>query len=63
MATANNIKIKFNTETDEGKAGSQTFDGVSPDATNENISAVLDIFGGMQKYTVTGKQKITTENM
>ena len=63
MATANNVKIRFNTETDEGKTGSQTFSNVSAQATDENIGSVLDTLAGMQSKTITGKQKIVTSNL
>ena len=63
MATASNVKIRFNTETDEGKTGSQTFSKVNAQATDENIGSVLDVLAGMQTKTVTSKQKIVTSEV
>ena len=63
MATADTTKIKFSTESDEGKAGSQTFGNVNPEATDENILGTLQILSGMQSKNVTGYQKIVTSNL
>lgn len=63
MAAANNTKIRFTTQTDDGKTGSQTFGDVAGSATDENISAVLDLLSWMQVNSVTGKQKIVTSDL
>ncbi len=63
MTTTNNIKIKFLTETAEGKAGSQSFGDVATDASDENIAAALQILSSMQTFTVTGYQKTVTSDL
>ncbi|MBR5318393.1 MAG: hypothetical protein IKU46_02215 [Peptococcaceae bacterium] len=63
MAAANTVKAKFLTETDEGKAGSQTYSGINPEASDASVASAMRILSDMQSKNVVGYQKVVTSDI